>query len=250
MLSIILTAICVVSGPKDGRKLVFDEEFNKAGSVNTAQWIFDDGPVYNQELEKYTSAKGGNAIVEHGNLVITATKVNGVITSARLETKQAWKYGYFEFRAKVPTGKGTWPAIWMLNESLKKGTGTWPASGEIDIMENVGYDPASFHFSLHSAKYNWMKPAQRTKAVSIPKATTEFHVFGLDWKPDTIVFYLDGSPAYTVERKGEDTDGWPFKDPFYLILNLAIGGNWGGSKGVDDAIFPSKYYIDYVRIYQ
>ncbi|HEY3781900.1 MAG TPA: glycoside hydrolase family 16 protein [Fimbriimonadaceae bacterium] len=249
MLSTLFISAALFSGLTDGRKLVFDEEFSRSKSIDLTRWIIDDRRGFNDELEKYTTASENSALAD-GKLVITARKANGAVTSAMLETKQAWKYGYFEIRAKVPTGRGTWPAIWLLNDNIRKGTAFWPGAGEIDIMENVGFDPSNFVFSVHCAKYNWTNGTQRSKAVSSPTATTDFHVFGLDWKPDTIVFYLDGTPVYTVDRNGDGQDGWPSNAPFYLILDLAIGGNWGGRKGVDDSIFPSKFAIDYVKIYQ
>jgi beta-glucanase (GH16 family) len=253
MLISLVLAMMLPGDPKQGRKLVFDDEFSKGGAIDTTRWLYDDGPVYNDELERYTSSPL-NSRVEHGNLVITARKDGGKITSARIESKAAWRYGYFECRAKVPGGRGTWPAFWMLNESLrqrdpKKQIG-WPQCGEIDIMEEVGYDPDSFHFSLHSGKINWMRKEQRTKVVTTKDGAGRFHVFGLDWRPDSLRFFLDGKDVFDVQKTSDDPGIWPFKDPFYLILNLAIGGNWGGAKGVDDKIFPSSYYVDYVRVYQ
>ncbi len=239
--------------PKAARKLVFDEEFSKPGAIDSSRWSYNDGPVYNNELERYTSSPE-NSRVEHGNLVIIARNDGGKITSARIESKKAWRYGYFEIRAKVPGGRGTWPAVWMLNDGLRSKDPTkrmgWPQCGEIDIMEEVGYDPDSFHFSLHSGKINWMKKEQRTKAVIAKGGAGKYHVFGLDWRPTQIRFLLDGEEVYKCEKTSDDPGIWPFKDPFYMILNLAIGGNWGGAKGVDNTIFPSRYYLDYIRIYQ
>jgi beta-glucanase (GH16 family) len=139
----------------------------------------------------------------------------------------------------------------MLNECLRRpGDKTgWPKCGEIDIMENVGFDPPNFHFSLHSQAFNWMQKQQRTEVTPVadPKA---FHKFGLDWRPASITFYLDGKAVYTVKKTEDTVASWPFRDPFYLILNLAIGGSWGGQKGVDPAIFPSDFEIRDVKVYQ
>ena len=244
-------ALSTGQDPKEGRKLVFDQEFNRPGPLDDRVWYFDDGPVYNQEMEHYTSS---NAEVKGGNLLITARSNQGKITSARIESHDSWRYGYFEIRAKVPGGRGTWPAIWLLNDSLRHPNTPsgkpWPDCGEIDIMEEVGYDPGTFHFSLHSAKFNWMKREQRTKTATVPDGATKFHVFGLDWRPNQIRFLMDGVETYKVDDDSNDYASWPFVDKFYMILNLAIGGSWGGAKGVDPSIFPSRYYIDYVKIYQ
>jgi beta-glucanase (GH16 family) len=241
------------TSPTSQRKLVFVEDFRREKSIDLSRWIFDDGPVYNNEKEKYTPASGGNAYLKDGCLVLEARKENGQITSARLQSKQTWKYGYFEVEASVPPGVGTWPAIWMLNDRLRhpnaKDFVNWPRCGEIDIMENVGYDPTRFHFSLHSQNFNWMKPKQRTSILTVPDPYA-FHRFGLDWRPDSIAFYYDGKNVYEVKREDPSFDSWPFVDSFYMILNLAIGGNMGGPKGVDDSIFPSKFRIRSVKIYQ
>lgn len=253
LLAIALLTTGFDPSPLAGRHLVFSYDFKTRKRLDPKDWIFDDGPSYNDEKEKYTSAAGGNAYIKDGDLVIEARKAGGQITSARLETSKAWRYGYVEVVAKVPEGRGTWPAIWMLNDRLRH-TGDqprvgWPECGEIDIMENVGYDPPNFHYSLHSKDYNWMVKKQRT--VSAPLANPGgFHKFGLDWRPDSITFYADGTPTYKVVKTEDTFASWPFRDPFYLILNLAIGGNWGGAKGIDDRIFPSRYYIRSVKVYQ
>jgi beta-glucanase (GH16 family) len=236
--------------PKAGRKLVFSYDFSKQKTLSAKDWIFDNGPVYNGEQEKYTS---DNTQIKDGSLVIEARKDGGKVTSARLQSVKSWKYVYIESTAKVPQGKGTWPAIWMLNDrSRHRGQPDfvdWPTCGEIDIMENVGFDPTNMHFSLHSHDYNWMQKQQRTSVTAVSDPTA-FHKYGLDWRPDEITFYLDDKPVYDVKRTADTFDAWPYRDPFYLILNLAIGGNWGGTKGVDDSIFPSKFYIKDVKVYQ
>jgi beta-glucanase (GH16 family) len=234
-----------------GRKLVYEENFAREKQIDPKMWHFDDGPSYNAEIEKYTSAGGGNAYLTRDGLVIEARKNDGKVTSARLTSNQSWKYGYFEFVAKVPTGRGTWPALWMLGDSLRHPNSPgWPACGEIDIMENVGYDPDNFHYSLHCKKYNFMVGNERTKVVPAPDAPASFHTFGLDWRDGSITFYQDHKAVYHVDRTENTVDAWPWDAPFYMILNLAIGGNWGGAKGVDDAIFPSKFIVKSVKIYQ
>ena len=254
LLQTFISALLIVqTSPTAGRRLVFSSDFTKAKHISTSDWKFNDGPVYNNELEKYASGPGDNAFLTPDGLVIQALKNGTKITSTRLESVKSWRYGYFESEAKVPVGNGTWPAFWMLNERLRNPGNQprvgWPRCGEIDIMENVGFDPKNFHFSLHSQDFNWQKPKQRTKVVAADDPL-QFHKFGLDWRPDSIVLYLDGKEAYKVTKDVDTFDSWPFRDPFYIILNLAIGGFWGGSKGVDDKIFPSQYIIKYVKVYQ
>lgn len=251
--TLLASALLIQCSGTAGRHLVFSSDFTKEKRISLKDWKFDDGPVYNDELEKYASAPGENAYLTKEGLVIQALKDGTKITSARLESVKAWKYGYFEAEAKVPVGNGAWPAFWMLNERLRNPGSQpavgWPKAGEIDIMENVGSDPPNFHFSLHCEDYNWMKSKQRTKVVAAadPQA---FHKFGLDWRADSITFYMDGKEAYRVTKDSDTFNSWPFRDPFYIILNLAIGGNWGGSKGVDPKIFPSRYVVKYVKVWQ
>jgi beta-glucanase (GH16 family) len=243
-------SLATAKDPKLGRKLVFSYDFSKRKSLSPSDWKYNNGPVYNNELEKYTS---NNTKIKNGCLVIEARKVNGQVTSARLESVKSWKYVYVESTAKVPLGRGTWPAIWMLNDRIRH-TGQpdslgWPKCGEIDIMENVGFDLDKFHFSLHSQDYNFHQKNQRTEITSVKNAN-EFHKFGLDWRPNVITFYLDGKPVYTVKKTADTMDSWPYRDPFYIILNLAIGGDWGGAKGVDNSIFPVDFLIKDIKVYQ
>lgn len=250
-----LIAACLLAqdSPTAGRHLVWDCDFTRMKTISPTDWKFNDGPVYNNEQEHYASGMGPNAFFTREGLVIQALKDGNRITSTRLESIKSWRYGYFETEAKVPIGNGTWPAFWMLNERLRNPGDQprvgWPRCGEIDIMENVGYDPKNFHFSLHCQDFNWQRPQQRTKVVGVDDPN-KFHKFGLDWRPESIVFYLDGKEAYRVARDVDTFNAWPFRDPFYIILNLAIGGSWGGSKGVDPKIFPSQYIVKYVKIYQ
>ena len=236
------------------RNLVFEQDFSKLTDVDEAVWHFNDGPVYNNELEKYTKKPAKNVWVEGGTLVIEARKKNDVVTSGRLESKQSWKYGRFEIEAKVPGGRGTWPAIWMLNDKIRSDKPGerlgWPKCGEIDIMENVGYDPHKYHFTVHSEKYNHMKNTQRGSSKVVEEASPGFHTYVFDWQPGSIELKMDGATVYSLKKTEDSFDAWPFDDSYYLILNLAVGGDWGGSKGVDPAIFPSRLLIKSVRIYQ
>jgi beta-glucanase (GH16 family) len=252
---VFLTVLAPSSPTLHGRRLVFEQNFAKVRSINENIWSFNDGPVYNAELEKYTNKAGRNALIERGALVLEARKKNGVITSARLESYAHWRHPYVEVVAKVPNrGKGTWPAIWMLGQSLRSaehapGHYGWPDCGEIDIMEHVSADPDNFHFSLHCKSLNFMRSTQRTKHITVKDAGA-FHTFAVDVRQDVITFLYDGKPAYVAKKDKNGHDDWPFDDSFYLILNLAIGGTWGGSKGVDESIFPSRFEIKSVRVYE
>lgn len=235
-------------------RLIIDQDFSKLDSINPSIWNFESGLPANHELETYTGEGAGNAYIENGNLVLEAKKdANGKITSGRLTSKLAFKYGKVEVVAKVPPGRGTWPAIWMLGNSLRE-TGAahvdWPACGEIDIMENVGFDPDNFHTTLHTAKYNWMKHNQPTVVKNIPDGPAKFHKYTLDWTASGMTFDIDGEQLVHWDKLPGGTDAWPFDSPCYLILNLAIGGDWGGAKGVDDSILPCKFLIKSVKVWQ
>jgi beta-glucanase (GH16 family) len=252
ILPMLITHILLTqTSPTAGRHLVFNSDFTKQKKISTSDWTFDDGPVYNGEHEKYVSGPGENAYLSKEGLVIKATNKGGKILSTRLVSKKAWKYGYYEAEAQVPIGKGTWPAFWMLNDRLRTSDKAkhvdWPKCGEIDIMENVGFDPKAYHFSLHCEDYNWMKPKQRTKIVNVTDPV-RFHKYGLDWRENEIVFYLDGKEAYRVKKDEDTFNAWPFRDPFYIIVNLAIGGTMAGP--IDDKIFPSKFIVKYVKVWQ
>lgn len=233
---------------------VWQDEFDYTGLPDSAKWGYDIGGHGwgNNELQYYTRSIN-NARVADGRLTITARKevMEGKnYTSARLVSKNKgdFLYGSIEVRAKLPSGRGTWPAIWMLPTDWAYGG--WPASGEIDIMEHVGYDPNRVLFSIHTEAYNHIKGTQKSGERNIPTAMTEFHLYRVDWTPDSIKGYFDNEQVFSFanEQKGPAT--WPFDKRFHLLLNLAIGGNWGGQKGVDDTIFPARFEIDYVRVYR
>jgi beta-glucanase (GH16 family) len=241
----------------NGWKLVWSDEFNYNGLPDSTKWSYDtDGNSFgwgNNEKQFYTSADKRNAWVENGVLTITALKdsMEGKpYTSARLRTKGKgdWLYGRFEIRAKNPTRKGTWPAIWMLPTDWEYGR--WPASGEIDIMENVGYDPDTIVGSAHTKKYNHTIGTQKNARIYCPTNYTKFHVYALEWDPNEYRLYLDGVQYFTFKNENSGFEVWPFDKRFHLILNLAIGGNWGGAKGIDNSPLPHKLMIDYVRVYQ
>ena len=242
--------------PVKKRKLVWSEEFNYSGQPHQKDWVFESGYLRNQELQYYTN-RPENARVENGNLVIEARldslKENGKIlpiTSASLTTqgKHEWQYGRFEVRAKIPSALGTWPAIWFLGTNI--GQVGWPACGELDLMEHVGFDPDTLHFNIHTKAYNHTKKTNKGKKIGLKNPEADFHVYTLDWTKEKIDFILDGKTVFTFRNEGTGPDTWPYNQSFYLILNLAMGGAWGGQKGVDLKALPQRFYIDYVRVYQ
>jgi len=233
---------------------VWAEEFSYTGAPDAANWYYDIGGSGwgNNELQYYTNSTD-NAVVAGGVLKITARNeaMGGMnYTSARLLSKNLgdFLYGRAEIRAKLPAGRGTWPAIWMLPTDWVYGE--WPKSGEIDIMEHVGYDPNVVHFSVHTQAYNHTINTQKTSTKTIPTAMTEFHNYRVDWTPYAVRGYFDDALVFTFTNDGKGAATWPFDKRFHLILNLAVGGNWGGAQGVDNAAFPASMEVDYVRLYK
>ncbi|MBS1709396.1 MAG: glycoside hydrolase family 16 protein [Armatimonadetes bacterium] len=236
-------------------KLVFEQDFSKLKDIDEKVWKFNDGPVYNNEKQKYTKKKAKNVWIEGGRLIIEARKEpNGTITSGRLESIGSWKYGTYEIVAKTPAGRGTWPAAWMLNDRVRSDAhGSrlgWPKCGEIDIMEYVGYDPGVYHFTLHSDKYNHTKGTQIGKQNKVAETQPGWHTYKMDWSAKAITIYMDGKQVFHRDKTETSLEAWPFDDPYFFILNLAIGGDWGGAKGIDDAIFPARFEIKSVRVWQ
>ncbi|MBK5207921.1 MAG: family 16 glycosylhydrolase [Flavobacteriaceae bacterium] len=239
--------------------LVWSDEFEYSGLPDDTKWNYEVGGSGwgNNEKQFYLEKSLENSFVKDGKLHIVALKKdfeNNNYTSARLATYKKFllQYGKVEVMAKLPEGKGTWPAIWMLPESLREKKEVWPLCGEIDILEHVGKDPNVVHTSLHTELYNFWKKNQYTHFEKLPDVFNDFHLYGIEWTPESIQFFIDNKLFYEA-IKGENgkvttNEGWPFDKPYFLILNLAIGGNWGGN--IDDAIFPSEMLIDYVRIYQ
>ncbi len=251
--TILLLQWCLVFG--QAKKLVWADEFNTAGLPDPSRWGYNQGGGGwgNNELQFYTAGRKENAWVENGNLVISARKENyrgRKYSSARMITKNKgdWKYGRIEVKAKLPKGKGIWPAIWML--PTKSAYGGWPKSGEIDIMEFVGYMPDSVFGSVHTGLYNHTIGTQRTEGIVLKDLATAFHVYAIEWTEEKISFLIDDKKYYEFKNERTGSGAWPFDQEFHLILNIAVGGNWGGKYGVDDAIFPQTMQIDYVRVYQ
>lgn len=250
---VLILAVMLGAGADSEKwELVWSDEFNVDGMADPNKWSYEEGYIRNKELQYYTKARPENARVEDGMLVIETRKDHfegHPITSASLHTrgKASWRYVRIEVRAKLPTGKGMWPAIWMLGVDRSQG---WPACGEIDIMENVGFDPLTIHANVHTKAYNHKIGTNKGDKIKVKDPSKHFHVYAIEWFEDHIDFFVDGKKYFTFENEGTGHDVWPFDKPHYLILNAAYGGSWGGSKGVDDSILPQKYFIDYVRVYK
>lgn len=244
---------------KNGRKLVWSDEFEVSGSPDTSRWGYDLGDGCpdvcgwgNNELQYYTE-RPENVRVADGKLLIEARKeaLGGKdYTSARLVSrgKGDWKYGYVEARAKLPEGTGVWPAIWMLPTTWEYGG--WPASGEIDIMEHVGYNPDLIYGTVHTEAFNHGIGTQKGDSIQVADVQNEFHTYAIDWSPEKIDFLVDDEVYHTFHNEGTGSEAWPFDQPFHLLMNIAVGGNWGGTRGVDESIWPQRMEVDYVRVYQ
>lgn len=238
-------------------KLVWSDDFNYNGLPDSTKWKYDtEGNATgwgNNEAEWYTVGNKDNAHVTNGILYITALRKNfknKKYTSARLVSKADWKYGRIEVRAKLPDGVGTWPAIWMMPGGWSFKDGNWPDIGEIDIMEHVGYDPGVIHASAHSKDYQWQVGTQKTATIKIDNATTGFNTYILDWTPEVLKAYVNDSLYFEYSNEGLGESKWPYNKPFYLILNVAVGGAWGSVKGIDEDAFPQTMEVDFVRVYQ
>jgi len=243
-------------------QLVWSDEFDHDGLPDSSKWGFDVGGSGwgNKELQYYTERRKENARVENGRLIIEARRERfdkNEYTSARLVSKGKgdWTYGRFEVKAKLPSGRGTWPAIWMLPTGRSYGNGGWPDNGEIDIMEHVGFDPNVIHGSAHTRAYYHVIGTQKTARINVPGVSTEFNVYAVEWTPDEIRWFINDKQYFTFtnERRTQSTADykqWPFDRPFHMILNMAVGGTWGGSHGVDESIWPQRMEIEYVRVYQ
>ncbi len=241
-------------------KLVWSDEFNGTGLPDTLKWTFDIGNWGwgNNELQYYTANRVENARQEDGNLIIEARRDDGVYpwSSARLTTrgKESFLYGKIEFRAKVPAGRGTWAAGWLLGDEYRDEL-SWPYCGEIDVLENVGFemDPKTgngkTHASIHCGAYYFKLGNQPTSIVDVNNMTNEYHVYSIEWLSGGISILIDGRKYFDYHDTSTNLT-WPFNKPQNLILNLAMGGGWGGAKGMDPEMKSAKFIIDYVRVYE
>lgn len=232
------------------KKLIWEENFN-GSELNTTIWNYELGDGCpsicgwgNNEKQIYTNS---NHTVSNGMLTIEIKKENENYTSTRITTakKKEFQYGRIEARAKIPVGKGIWPAFWMLGSNIKE-IG-WPKCGEIDILEYVGREPHMAYTSLHTQDSHGN--TINTKKTTISNIEEGFHLYAIDWTKDKIVFLIDDKEVYTFQPEPKNENTWPFNQPFYIIVNAAVGGNFGGHE-IDDTIFPQKFEIDYIRVYQ
>lgn len=246
----------IIPIPEGYSQLVFNDEFNGEGFPDESKWTFEKGYVRNGEMQYYAEKRKENCWIENGCLNITARNDNyeldgetHEVTSASIHTrdKAKWTYCRVDVRAKLPVCLGSWPAIWLMpNDDFY---GMWPRSGEIDIMENVGYDPNKVHFTAHCAEQNGANNDYH-RQIYLPSSYTQFHVYSLIWTKDKLSWLVDNKVKFTVKRTSTTWRGWPYNKDFYLILNLAFGGGWGGQQGVDLTQLPVTYEVDYVRIFQ
>ena len=243
--------------PVEGYELVWNDEFDQ-GTQLGRDWTHEVQPAgwVNNELQTYVNrmSPSGELVTEvsNGTLKINCFKENGKIYSGRVYAKvnTGWKYGYFEASIKLPKGKGTWPAFWMMPVGNNYSTNPWPGCGEIDIMEEVGVDANYVSATVHCNKYNNTNTAIEHATVYAATAESEFHVYGCEWTADYLAFYVDGRQILKYQNDGSGRDQWPFTYAFYPILNLAWGGAWGGYKGVDDSALPVTMEVEYVRVFQ
>lgn len=247
-----------------GYELVFQDEFSRDGMLDETRWDYaterNAQGWFNREKQYYARARAKNSRVENGNLIIEthAEELDKSeypdwsgqkYTSARIVTrgKASWTYGFFEIRAKLPCGTGTWPAIWTLPEDPDV---VWPSGGEIDIMEHVGFDPGVVHQSIHTKAFNFSAGTQKTTKFTLPDVCTAMHRYQLLWTSEFILLGVDDAPKFLYKKDKGNQSRWPFDKPQHLLLNIAVGGDWGGQKGISSAAFPAKFEIDYVRVYQ
>ena len=242
-------------------RLIWRDEFD-GRRLDTAKWAFDTSRNkqgwWNGERQYYSAGRPQNLRVANGRLIIEARRERldpahfpdwggQEYTSARIYSKAGWTYGFYEVRAKLPCTRGTWPAIWMLPVDMK----AWPDDGEIDIMEHVGAEPNLIYASLHTRLYNHVRKTQRSAQRLVPTSCSAFHRYQLDWRPGSITIGVDGRGILRVRNDRPGGKGaWPFDTPFRMILNLAMGGDWAGAKGMDDASLPQRFEVDYVRVWQ
>lgn len=239
--------------------LVWSDEFETNGLPDSSKWAYNIGDWGwgNNELQYYTKNATENARVEDGNLIIEAhEQPDGSWTSARLSTqgKTSFTYGKIEFKAKVPKGRGTWAAGWLLGDAYRDEV-SWPYCGEIDVLECVGYEINDTtehglnHATCHTRAYYFKQGNQIGNEIEVDSMESKYHVYAVEWYPTEIKGYLDGVHYFTYDKKADELE-WPFNNPQNIILNLAVGGGWGGAKGVDPALKAPKFILDYVRVYE
>jgi beta-glucanase (GH16 family) len=270
----VLSAVVVRSKKIDLREweLVWADEFDYQGAPDPDKWtieIWDAGKV-NSENQAYTDRRK-NVRVEDGKLILEAhlEEYDGAhYTSGRIQSKGKgdFLYGRIDFRARPAAGQGAWSALWMLPTDLYRyastcdsshdghgsiGCDAWPNSGEIDVMEHVGYDMTRVHGTVHNRDFYTKHRNQRKASIEVPTIEEAFHIYSLEWTPEHIYVFVDGSLYFSYLNEGDGWQAWPYDHPYHLIMNLAIGGWWGRAGGpIDDRIFPTRMEVDYVRVFR
>jgi beta-glucanase (GH16 family) len=244
----------------DQWELVWSDEFDGEGLPDSSKWAYNIGDWGwgNNEPQYYTDGRIENARQENGTLIIEAhqNEVGPAWTSARLTTqgRHAFQYGKVEFRAKVPPGRGTWAAGWLLGEAYRDEI-SWPYCGEIDVLECVGYEindttgKGLNHATCHTRAYYFKQGNQIGSEIELDSMYQQFHNYTIEWHPDRIDAYLDGEYYFTYDKNENELE-WPFDKPQNIIVNLAVGGGWGGAQGIDTSWKSHQYILDYVRVYQ
>ncbi len=245
---------CNTKPDDSSSNLIWSDEFSEE-NLNLNYWNIIEGNgcpelcgFGNNEVQSY-SRNVRNIRVENGNLIIEAQKENNSFYSAKITTanKIDWNTGYIEIRALLPYGKGTWPAIWMLPTLDRKLN--WPKDGEIDIMEHVGYNQNIIYGTIHTDAFNHLKNTHKSDSIYV-NTSVHYNTYGLNWTKNKLEWYVNDTLFHSVNKKDNAlTEEWPFNKNFHLILNLAVGGDWGGKYGIDENIFPQRFLIDYVRLF-
>lgn len=266
--NIFIISIFVLHSVNAGaRELIWSDEFDIDGLPNPNKWHYEKGYVRNGESQHYQVGNSENSRIENGFLIIEShyqpskkpenlwqylfdEQPKDSYTSASLTTEHILGFGNgrIEVRAKLPQGRGVWPAIWLLGSNIKE-VG-WPMSGEIDIMEYVGFDPNKVHSAIHTNARNHNKGNALNASLVVDDLSNEFHIYSVERTNKRIDFYVDNTLHFSYQKEDNSVSSWPFNQPMYLIVNLAIGGGWGGKEGIDNTVFPQQFLIDYVRVYE
>jgi beta-glucanase (GH16 family) len=256
LLAIFLPVIAKCQAPSGNiqaptKILIWSDEFDYNGLPNPQNWNMEVGKARANNEPQYYTGELRNAQVADGMLTITVRQeeIEGEkrYTSARINTrgKHEFTNGRIEARAKLPQGRGVWPAFWTLGL-----TGRWPVCGEIDIMEYWGHNANTIGANVHTGDYNHTKGTGRGGEIVVDDPWKDFHIYAVEWYKDRMDFYFDDKMYFSCKSKGEGIGEWPFDAPQYIILNLALWNNWRGAPGIDDSIFPQEFIVDYVRVYE
>lgn len=253
VLIVIVGFSCTSNNSTDKYELIWSDEFNYEGLPDSTKWDYEEGFVRNKESQYYTKKRLKNTFVKEGVLTIKSFKEeykDASYTSGSINTlgKFSFKYGKIEVRAQIPTGLGSWPAIWMMGDNIR--TIGWPKCGEIDVMENVGHDPHRVWATAHTPHSVSAKKIDYVRGGSTvcKEVYNDYHKFSMQWTPDSLQFYFDDKMFSHYAKFNNSPETWPFDEKMYILLNTALGGTWGGK--IDDSIFPLEFKIDYVRVYQ